>query len=163
MALAAVLAVLAATTYILLPNGDYEPIRPGERGTLGAAVRSLPAATGGRPAFTPEHATKFAPIPTEREQPLAGRVPSARPRSPQTEGRQQGETKTEGKTVRGRAAPVVPDIKDRPASADRRGHAHRHADATATPGHGHRHAHGDRHAHADGHADAGRAAAVATP
>ena len=116
VAMAGVLAVLAATTYILLPNGDYEPIRPGERGTLGSAVRNLPAATGGRPAFTPEHATQVAPIPTERER--RSPVESQRaPARPQTEGRQQGETKTEDKTVRGRAAPVVPDIKDRSASA----------------------------------------------
>jgi hypothetical protein len=114
--MAGVLAVLAATTYILLPNGDYEPIRPGERGTLGSAVRSLPAATGGRPALTPEQATKVAPIPTERERrsPVESQRAPARPR---TEGRQQGVTKTEDKTVRGRAAPVVPDIKDRSASA----------------------------------------------
>jgi len=116
VALAAVLAVLAATTYILLPNGDYEPIRPGERGTLGGAVRSLPASTGGRPAFTPEDATKFAPVPTERQQ--RSPVESRRaPAQPQTEGQQQGGTKTEEKTVRGRAAPVVPELKDRSASA----------------------------------------------
>ena len=91
-AMAAVLAVLAATTYILLPNGDYEPIRPGEHGTIGGAVRSLPASTGGRPAFTPEQATKFAPVPTERQQ--RSPVESQRaPAQPRTEGRQQRETR----------------------------------------------------------------------
>ena len=56
-------AVLAASAYVLWPNGDYEPIRPGERGTLVEAAKSLPNAAGGRPSFTPERAEKYAPIP----------------------------------------------------------------------------------------------------
>ena len=61
-------AVLAASAYVLWPNGDYEPIRPGERGTLVEAAKSLPNAAGGRPSFTPERAEKYAPIPTGREE-----------------------------------------------------------------------------------------------
>ena len=34
------------------PNGEYQPIRPGERGTLGEAVSSVPDVAGGRPSFT---------------------------------------------------------------------------------------------------------------
>src|SRR4051794_20642279 len=63
VAMAGVLAVVAATTYILYLNGDYEPIRPGERGTLGSAVRNLPAATGGRPPLPPRHPHKNPPRP----------------------------------------------------------------------------------------------------
>ena len=43
-------------------------IRPGERGTIGEAVRSLPKAVEGRPSFTPERAAEYAPVPTVREQ-----------------------------------------------------------------------------------------------
>jgi hypothetical protein len=117
VALTGVLAVLAASTYILLPNGDYEPIRPGERGTLGEAVRGLPATTAGRPAFTPEHATRFAPVPTEREQ----RSPVESQRAPAQRQIEQGATRkrqlrgtsTEDKPAPGRDPRVV---KDRPAS-----------------------------------------------
>ena len=89
VALTAVLAVLATTTYILLPNGDYEPIRPGERGTLGSAVRNLPAATGGRPAFTPRARDAGRPDPDRARAPLAGRVP-ARARAPADRGHDVG-------------------------------------------------------------------------
>jgi putative peptide zinc metalloprotease protein len=68
VALTVLIAALSATVYVLLPNGDYQPIRPGERGTVGEAVRSLPAAPSGRPAFTLRRAAKFAPIPTERQE-----------------------------------------------------------------------------------------------
>jgi putative peptide zinc metalloprotease protein len=70
-------ALLAAAGYVLWPNGDYEPIRPGERGTVGEAVESLPAATTGRPFFTPERAERYEPVPTVREQ----RSPLGRGRS----------------------------------------------------------------------------------
>ncbi len=70
----------AASAYVLWPNGDYEPIRPGERGTIGEAVKSLPNAAGGRPSFTPERAAKYAPVPTGREArtPLAPETPPRR-------------------------------------------------------------------------------------
>lgn len=67
LAATGVAAVLGASAYVLWPNGDYEPIRPGERGTIGEAVKSLPNAAGGRPSFTPERAAKYAPVPTGRE------------------------------------------------------------------------------------------------
>jgi putative peptide zinc metalloprotease protein len=98
-------AALAAVTYVLLPNGDYEPIRPGERGTIGQAVKGLPTATGGRPSFTPGHARQFAPVPTERQQ-----------RTPIQERRQteQGTAPTEEKGTVGSSKPAK---HDRPASA----------------------------------------------
>jgi hypothetical protein len=61
----AALAAFAVWTW--WPNGDYEPIRPGERGTLAGAVAALPDVVGGRPSFTPEHADRFESVPTQRE------------------------------------------------------------------------------------------------
>ena len=151
MALTAVLAVLATTTYILLPNGDYEPIRPGERGTIGEAVRSLPAAAGGRPAFTPEHATKVAPIPTERER----RSPVESQRAPARRadrGHDVGSSSS-ARRAPSTAGPPPPSPTSRPrrphTRPDRDTHPDRHP-------HCHRHARGDRHPPGDIHADAGR-------
>src|SRR5918999_1437121 len=53
--------------YIWWPNGDYEPIRPGERGTIGESLAAMADAAGGRPFFTPERELRYESIPTERE------------------------------------------------------------------------------------------------
>ena len=45
-----ILAVALIATW--WPNGDYEPIRRDERGTLVEAVRAVPEYRGGRPSFT---------------------------------------------------------------------------------------------------------------
>jgi putative peptide zinc metalloprotease protein len=67
-AIAGTVAIAAGAGYVWWPNGDYEPLRPGERGTIGEAVSSIPKAPGGRPSFTPERAAEFGPVPTVREQ-----------------------------------------------------------------------------------------------
>ena len=67
VALAAGAAVVGAVTYIWWPNGDYQPIRPGERGTIGEAVAAMGAAPSGRPSFTTEYEQRFGGMPTERE------------------------------------------------------------------------------------------------
>src|SRR5215211_2483564 len=66
---AAVLAgsLVGAVALAWWPNGDYQPIRPGERGTIPEVVRAIPAIPSGRPSFTPERATEFASVPTVRE------------------------------------------------------------------------------------------------
>ena len=63
--------------YIWWPNGDYEPIRPGERGTIGESLAAMADAAGGRPFFTPERELRYESIPTERE---SEATQSARPR-----------------------------------------------------------------------------------
>jgi putative peptide zinc metalloprotease protein len=67
VAAAAAAALVGAIGYIWWPNGDYQPIRPGERGTVGEALRAIPAAAGGRPSFTPEYEQRFAAVPTVRD------------------------------------------------------------------------------------------------
>ena len=57
------------------PNGDYEPIRPGERGTIGEAIESVPAIASGRPSFTPEREQRYGSEPTVRERTATGRRP----------------------------------------------------------------------------------------
>jgi putative peptide zinc metalloprotease protein len=47
----AMAAVVAALAYTWLPNGDYEPIRPGEKGTLTEGVAAIAQAPTGRPSL----------------------------------------------------------------------------------------------------------------
>jgi hypothetical protein len=60
-------ALVGAAGYIWWPNGDYEPIRPGERGTIGESLDAMSDAAGGRPFFTPERELRYRSTPTERE------------------------------------------------------------------------------------------------
>ena len=73
LALAGTIALVGAAGYTLWPNGDYEPIRPGEKGTIGEALAAVPDAAGGRPSFTPERELEYGSAPTEREAEAARR------------------------------------------------------------------------------------------
>ncbi len=53
MAVAGVAAAVGAIAFVWWPNGEYEPIRPGERGTIGEAVRAVPSIPSDRPSLTP--------------------------------------------------------------------------------------------------------------
>jgi putative peptide zinc metalloprotease protein len=53
-------AVVGSIAFVWWPNGDYQPIRPGERGTVPEVVRAVPEIPSGRPSFTPERAAEFA-------------------------------------------------------------------------------------------------------
>ena len=59
--------VVGAIAYTWWPNGDYQPIRPGERGTIGEAVDGLTHAPGGRPMWTPDHALMYEQVATTRQ------------------------------------------------------------------------------------------------
>jgi hypothetical protein len=67
VAFTGVAAVAAAVAFVWWPNGDYEPIRPGEKGTVVEAVRAVPQLPSGRSSFTPEQAAAYGSVPTERE------------------------------------------------------------------------------------------------
>ena len=75
-------AVIGAVTYIWWPNGDYEPIRPGERGTIGEVLEALPYAPGGRPFFTPADAVEYAGVPTAPAAVREETTPPTEPASP---------------------------------------------------------------------------------
>ncbi|HEX6712833.1 MAG TPA: hypothetical protein VF066_05590 [Thermoleophilaceae bacterium] len=67
----AMIAAMAATAggaaYTWMPNGDYRPIQPNERGTLQSGVHSLAAAPSGRAAMTEARAAQLHGAPTERD------------------------------------------------------------------------------------------------
>ena len=73
------LAALAAWTW--WPNGDYEPLRPGEHGTVSEVAASVREIPSGRPAWTPAREAEHGSEPTLREQ----RAPDREPAAPQEE------------------------------------------------------------------------------
>ena len=64
---AAIIAVGGFAAWTWWPNGDYEPIRPGERGTLSEVATSVTAIPSGRPAWTPARELEHGREPTVRE------------------------------------------------------------------------------------------------
>jgi putative peptide zinc metalloprotease protein len=58
VAVVGVAAAVGAIAFVWWPNGDYQPIRPGERGTLPEAVRAVPSIPSGRPSLTPGTASQ---------------------------------------------------------------------------------------------------------
>jgi putative peptide zinc metalloprotease protein len=101
-------AVLVATTvafaagaaYIWLPNGDYRPIQPGERGTIQGGVAELASVQTGRPALTPKRARQLHGAPAKHDQPAPAKQNSDSSSGTQTsttsttEGTQTTETAT---------------------------------------------------------------------
>lgn len=67
LATAATLAVAGLAAWTWWPNGDYEPIRPGERGTLAEVATSVTSIPSGRPAWTPQREREHGTEPTVRE------------------------------------------------------------------------------------------------
>lgn len=87
---AATLALAGLAAWTWWPNGDYEPIRPGERGTVTEVGRSISAIPSGRPAWTPEREAQHGDTPTVRET----RAPQRATSAPQTEEEEEGTTTT---------------------------------------------------------------------
>jgi putative peptide zinc metalloprotease protein len=57
------LTIATASSWLLLPNGEYKPIQPGERGTIGDSVAAAAAITTGRPSLTPEREKELGGAP----------------------------------------------------------------------------------------------------
>ncbi|HET8949894.1 MAG TPA: hypothetical protein VFN44_05265, partial [Solirubrobacteraceae bacterium] len=67
VAVGGAVGAVAVIAFIWWPNGDYQPIRPGEKGTITEAVKSVSEIPSGRPSLSTEQAARFASEPTERE------------------------------------------------------------------------------------------------
>jgi putative peptide zinc metalloprotease protein len=67
VATGATVAIAGLAAYVWWPNGDYEPLRRGERVTLASATDALRAIRSGRPSYTPAREAEFGAVPTERE------------------------------------------------------------------------------------------------
>jgi putative peptide zinc metalloprotease protein len=67
VALAVRVGVAAAVVALWWPNGEYQPLRPGERGTIPEGLSGVPELPNGRPAFTPQRESRFVWLPTLRQ------------------------------------------------------------------------------------------------
>jgi putative peptide zinc metalloprotease protein len=61
-------AAAALVAFVWWPNGDYRPIQPGEKGTVGGAVAEFTNVSSGRPALTPKRERELGGAPTKRSQ-----------------------------------------------------------------------------------------------
>ena len=73
---AATVAAGRRLTALWWPNGEYTPIQPGEKGTIGGGIQNLSSVTGGTPAWVTR-------LPTARESATPPRAPRFREVSPQ--------------------------------------------------------------------------------
>jgi putative peptide zinc metalloprotease protein len=55
--------------WVLLPNGDYRPIQPGERGTLQGGLQEFKAIHTGRPGLTEERQKELGGAPAQKDLP----------------------------------------------------------------------------------------------
>jgi putative peptide zinc metalloprotease protein len=53
--------------WVLLPNGDYRPIQPGERGTLRGGVQQFKSIQSGRPGLTEERQKELGGAPAQKK------------------------------------------------------------------------------------------------
>src|SRR4051794_15724212 len=60
-------ALVAGLGYVWWPNGDYEPIRPGERGTIGDVLRGLQGIPRERASFAMQRSALVGTVPTVGE------------------------------------------------------------------------------------------------
>jgi putative peptide zinc metalloprotease protein len=68
LAAALILGTAVGLASLWWPNGEYQPIRPGERGTIGEIASSFPQVGSGRPSFSEARERLYGPAPTAREQ-----------------------------------------------------------------------------------------------
>jgi putative peptide zinc metalloprotease protein len=62
-------AIAAVAGWVLLPNGEYRPIQPGERGTLQGGLAQFRALPTGRPGLTREREEQLRGAPAVRDAP----------------------------------------------------------------------------------------------
>jgi len=109
---AGVVAVGGVVAWQWWPNGDYEPLRPGERGTLGEVARSVAAIPSGRPSWTEARAAQFGDVPTVREERSSRTEPAGagerRDRERQRERDAARTTETVPRTAAGEAPAPAP-------------------------------------------------------
>jgi putative peptide zinc metalloprotease protein len=110
----AMAAVVGGLAYTWLPNGDYEPIREGEKGTLGEGIAAIAQAPTGRPSLVSEQRAaeegRLVVPPGERV-PVSTVAPSASTTTTAVSGGQPVPPST---TVAGRASTTVAPSRNEP-------------------------------------------------
>ncbi len=113
----AMAAVAGGLAYTWLPNGDYEPIRKGEKGTLGEGIAAIVQAPTGRPSLVSEQRAaeegRLVVPPGERV-PVTTVAPSA---STTTTAVPVGQPSPQSTTVAGRTSTTVARSRSEPGPA----------------------------------------------
>ncbi len=68
--LAVTVVVAGVAGWVLLPNGDYRPIQPTERGTVQGGLEQFSAVSTGRPGLTEEREEELGGAPVVRDAPF---------------------------------------------------------------------------------------------
>ncbi len=102
---------------LLFPNGEYRPIQPGEKGTVGGGLKALSAVSGGRPALTPERERQLQGARTVREQGGDFRRVDGNPEAAVGRGQRGGQSAEP--RDRGSASPDAEQEEQAPASGER--------------------------------------------
>jgi putative peptide zinc metalloprotease protein len=68
LVVACAVAIAGVGGYVLLPNGEYRPIQPAERGTLQGAFEQVRHVASGRPGLTEEREAELGGAPSRRDQ-----------------------------------------------------------------------------------------------
>ncbi len=116
-AMTGVLALTGFAAWTWWPNGDYEPLRPGERGTLGEVASSVREIPSGRPAWTPEREQVHGDKPTLRERRSRERRTEER-RTERPAGAPEREQAAPAETTTTPAAEPETPVAPEPAPAD---------------------------------------------
>ena len=100
-------AVVGGLGYTWLPNGDYEPIRKGEKGTLSEGIAAIAQVPTGRPSLVSEQRAADEGrlvVPPDEEVPVTTRPPGASTTTTTVRGAQPSPQST---TVAGRPSTTV--------------------------------------------------------
>jgi putative peptide zinc metalloprotease protein len=69
LVVASTVAIAGVAGWVLLPNGEYRPIQPGERGTVQGGLSQFRALPTGRPGLTDEREQELGGAPAKRDAP----------------------------------------------------------------------------------------------
>jgi len=87
-------ATAAVAGWVLLPNGDYRPIQPAERGTFQGGVQQFKALPTGRPGLTEERQEQLHGAPAKKDLPGVNDEEERRPGNTTSTGTTTGTTGT---------------------------------------------------------------------
>jgi putative peptide zinc metalloprotease protein len=107
-------AAAGVAAFVLLPNGDYRPIQPGERGTIQGGLAEFESVASGRPGLTEEREQQLGGAPSERDrrngnaptQPVPGETTTDESTTTSTETTETATSPTETTTTPSETTPA---------------------------------------------------------
>jgi putative peptide zinc metalloprotease protein len=118
--LAALVVAVGACAWILLPNGEYRPIQPGERGTVQESLRAVTQISTGRPGLSEDRQRELGGAPFSNKsaggsgEALLDDSPVSEPGEPGTVDTGSGETSTEPEVATTPSPTPTPEVSPTP-------------------------------------------------